>query len=201
VAQVPKRVKRRVKPLRRACLDCGMPKLVPPTVAVRDSYLAALDEFRAEGRLGEDDTTGHAQEVRALSGTDEAAFATYVEALRERALEEGRRPEGWVPDTVLWYVDGNEWIGRVDIRHRLVAALMDVGGHIGYEVRPSARRRGHATAMLREALPLAGNLGIRRALLTCRVDNVASRKVIESNGGQFDDQRGQSLRFWVPTQR
>lgn len=178
-----------------------MPHLVRPTVAVRASYLAALVEFRAEGRLGDDDSTGLGHEARELelAGAADDAFETYVEALRERAFEHGRRPEGWVPDTLLWYVDGDEWIGRLDIRHRLIPALMDLGGHIGYAVRPSARRRGHATAMLREALPIAARLGIGRALLTCRVHNVASRKVIEANGGILEDQRGESLRFWIVT--
>jgi predicted acetyltransferase len=77
--------------------------------------------------------------------------------------------------------------------------LFEQGGHIGYDVRPSMRRRGYATAMLREALPIAKSLGIDPALITCRQDNVASRKVIEANGGIFDDQRGDILRFWVPT--
>jgi predicted acetyltransferase len=74
-----------------------------------------------------------------------------------------------------------------------------MGGHIGYDVRPSARRRGHATAMLRAALPVARGLGIESALVTCDEDNVASRKVIEANGGVFEDQRGDKLRFWIPT--
>lgn len=77
--------------------------------------------------------------------------------------------------------------------------LREVGGHIGYDVRPSARRRGHATAMLRAALPVAYGLDIESALVMCDVDNIASRKVIEANGGIFEDQRGGKLRFWVPT--
>jgi predicted acetyltransferase len=77
--------------------------------------------------------------------------------------------------------------------------LLDYGGHIGYDIRPSARRRGHATAMLAEALPVAAKLGIDRVLVTCDDDNVGSRKVIEANGGVFEDQRREKLRYWVPT--
>jgi predicted acetyltransferase len=72
-------------------------------------------------------------------------------------------------------------------------------GHIGYVVRPSARRRGHATAMLAAALPVANALGIDPALVTCDEDNIASRKVIEASGGTLEDQRGAKLRFWLPT--
>lgn len=177
-----------------------MPELIRPSVVVRESFLVALDEFRSEGRLGEDDPTGLAHETRDLPrDVDEAAFARYTDTLRERELEEGRRPEGWVPDTLLWYVDGPVWIGRLDIRHRLNDMLLEVGGHIGYDVRPSMRRRGHATQMLGDALPIAAELGINPALVTCDVTNVASRKVIEANGGRLEDQRGDKLRFWIAT--
>jgi len=178
-----------------------MPQLARPSLDVRDSYLEVLDEFRAEGRLGDDDRTGLGHEARELpaSSDDDASFREYVEMLRQRALEEGVRPEGWVPDTLLWYVDGTEWIGRLDIRHRLSPQLIEVGGHIGYDVRPSMRRRGHATAMLRDSLPIAARLGISPALVTCRVDNIGSRKVIQANGGVLEDERNGSLRFWVPT--
>jgi predicted acetyltransferase len=74
-----------------------------------------------------------------------------------------------------------------------------MGGHIGYDVRPSARRRGYATAMLRDALIVARRLGIESALVTCSVDNVGSRTVIERNGGVLEDERSGKLRFWLPT--
>jgi predicted acetyltransferase len=104
-----------------------------------------------------------------------------------------------VPSTTLWWDEGEAYLGRIAIRHRLTPHLREVGGHIGYDVRPSARRHGHATAMLRGTLPVARLLGIESALVTCDVDNVASRKVIEGNGGILEDQRGDKLRFWVPT--
>ena len=104
-----------------------------------------------------------------------------------------------MPATTLWWVEDEEYLGRIAVRHRLTPSLRELGGHIGYDVRRSARRRGHATAMLRAVLPVARGLGIESALLICDVDNVASRKVIEHNGGVLEDQRGEKLRFWVPT--
>ncbi|GLW29217.1 hypothetical protein Areg01_21570 [Actinoplanes regularis] len=126
-------------------------------------------------------------------------FGAYVGRLHSQALADSPRPEGFVPSTTLWWVEDEHYLGRLAIRHRLTASLLEAGGHIGYDVRPSARRRGHATAMLRAALPVARGLGIASALVTCDLTNAASRKVIEANGGVFEDQRGEKLRFWVPT--
>jgi GNAT superfamily N-acetyltransferase len=55
---------------------------------------------------------------------------------------------------------GEEFLGRIAVKHRLTDRLREVGGHIGYDVRPTARRRGHATAVLAAALLLAHDLGI-----------------------------------------
>ena len=78
-------------------------------------------------------------------------------------------------------------------------ALEVAGGHIGYDVRPSARRQGHATAILAAALPVAASLGITEALLTCEETNTVSQRVIEKNGGRLIDKVGSKLRYWVPT--
>jgi predicted acetyltransferase len=178
-----------------------MPELVAPTVEVHASFLAAMAEFQAEGRGAPDDQTMVGDEIRAYGATwsDPAVFDSYVRWLRDQALDETPRPAGRVPATTLWWADGPRYLGRLAIRHELTPHLRDAGGHIGYDVRPSARRRGHATAMLTAALPLARGLGIDRALVTCEVDNTASRAVIERNGGVLEDQRGSKLRFWLPT--
>ena len=158
-----------------------------------------MDEFAAEGRGSEDDHTVIGSYLRDLAGTasDEIAFAAFCASVRAQALESTPRPAGWVPATELWWVDGDEFVGRVAIRHRLSPALLEVGGHIGYDVRPSARRRGHATEMLRQALLIARGLGIERALVTCDVDNIGSKTVIERNGGVLEDAREGKLRYWV----
>ena len=163
--------------------------LVAPTVAVQASFLAAAVEYQGEGRCTDLD-------VNLLSALD--AFVVHVAALDAEALAGTPRPAGIVPQTTLWWVDGDEFLGH-SIRHHLTEALRQVGGHIGYDIRPTARRRGHATAMLRAALPIAARLGIDPALVTCDVSNVASRRVIEANGGRPNQLGEGKLRFWVPT--
>lgn len=178
-----------------------MPTLTPPTERVHASFLTAMAEFRAEGRGDRQDHSMVGAEIREYADTwhRPEVFARYVTELRQQALEETPRPEGWVPDTTLWWVEGDEYLGRISIRHRLSPFLLEAGGHIGYDVRATARRRGHATAMLRAALPVARDLGVDPALVTCDIDNVASRLVIERNGGVLEDERDGKLRFWVPT--
>ncbi len=167
-----------------------MPRLEPPTSLVHASYLAAITEFQAEGRHADLDPRGLA---------DLATFRAHVDALVAQADPQAIRPPGYVPETVLWWVYGHEFLGRLSIRHHLTPSLERVGGHIGYEVRPSARRRGHATAMVRSGLPIAAALGIDPALVTCDVANTASRLVIEHAGGRLDAPYDATLRFWVPT--
>lgn len=178
-----------------------MPQLIRPTTAVYAAFLTAVDEFRAEGRGTESDDSeiGRQMHHAGDSWSDPRAFARYVEALLAEPNEDAPRPTGYVPATTFWWAEGTEFLGRIQIRHRLTERLRNVGGHIGYDVRPSARRQGHATAMLRAALPVASELDIDEALITCDVDNAPSRKVIEANGGVLADVRNGKLRFWVPT--
>jgi predicted acetyltransferase len=177
-----------------------MPELARPTTRVHASFLVAMEEFRAEGRGIPADYSMIGREINeyASGWAQPSVFGSYVRWLCDQALEESPRPEGHVPATTLWWVSGQEYLGRIAIRHRLTPHLRDYGGHIGYDVRPSARRRGHATAMLAAVLPVAGAMGIDPVLVTCDEDNIGSRKVILANRGVLEDKRGIKLRYWVP---
>lgn len=182
-----------------------MPLLVLPDAAFARTYVAAMAEFVAEGRGGEETRVGQDRAEWGSSWHTAAGFGAFAAAVRAEADPATPRPPGRVPESTLWWVEtGPEapeptYLGGIRIRHHLTAYLREVGGHIGYDVRPSRRREGHATRMLRAALPHAYALGITSALITCDTDNVASRRVIEANGGVLEDQRGEKLRFRVPT--
>ena len=79
--------------------------------------------------------------------------------------------------------------------------LLEAGGHIGYGVRPSARRRGRATWALARVLLEAKALGLHEVLVTCDDTNTGSQQVIEGNGGVMEDIRDTSLgrtrRYWI----
>ena len=178
-----------------------MPFLSLPTVEVAESFRAAMAEFVHGGPRRPRRRLHDRVEVRTFgpSWDDPAAFAEYVRVLHAQAEEDALRPAGLVPCTTWWWVEGRDYLGRIALRHRLNERLLELGGHIGYDVRPSARRRGHATAMLAAVLPYAAAMGIDPALLTCDVDNDASRRVIERAGGELEDERQGKLRYWVPT--
>ncbi len=162
------------------------------------SFLEAMDEFVAEGRgeISDDSILGNDLRRFGASWHSPEGFQAYLADLERKSREPV--PSHWVPSTTLWWVDQSTYLGRLSIRHRLNQHLREMGGHIGYDMRPSARRRGHATAMLGAALPLAKALGIDPALITCDTTNLASRRVIEKNGGVLEDERHGKLRFWVP---
>jgi predicted acetyltransferase len=111
-------------------------------------------------------------------------------------------PAGLVHCTYWWIVENDEMLGAIALRHELNDFLLDAGGHIGYGIRPSARRRGLASFALSEVLPHAAKLGLPRVLVTCNVTNEGSRRTIERNGGELEDIRdtelGRLRRYWIP---
>ena len=188
-----------------------MIRLVRPDSRFHRSYLEAHDEFAGATRDGDGvwvepaDGRGYAGTAfdRAEMETAEG-FARYVSWRVDSALEDSPRTHDHVPCTFFWVEDDERpdtYLGTASIRHRLTPFLLEVGGHVGYSVRPSARRRGVATEALRLLLPRAADLGIDPVLITCDVDNAGSAKVIEANGGVLEDVRGDKRRYWVPTGR
>lgn len=92
--------------------------------------------------------------------------------------------------------------GAVNIRHHLNEYLLKIGGHIGYGVAPSERRKGYATKMLSLALDKCRDLKLDRILVTCDKGNIGSAKTIIKNNGiledKFTEESGNIVqRYWI----
>ncbi len=169
------------------------PKLVKPSLEYKDSFLEAESEYEKEGKPRHASPTSTFREL-------ETDFEKYLKRVSDD--EKGvNMKEGYVPCTASWLVDNGKFIGSVNIRHRLNEHLRNIGGNIGYSIRPSARKNGYGTKILELALPAAKSLGIDKVLITCDDDNIGSAKIIEKNGGVLENKvehEGKlKRRYWI----
>ena len=172
--------------------DTEMPQLVLPDVRFHESFLASHREW-----------AGATQDGAGIDGGEDfesaTGFRTYVDGLI--AQETTPLKEGFVTCTYRWIVEGDEYLGSISFRHELSDFLLNFGGHIGYGVRPSARRRGLASWALGETLATARERRYERVLITCRDDNAASAATIEKHGGLLEDIRTHDgvdmRRYWI----
>ena len=167
-----------------------MLRLVEPTPLYKAAIVDAAAEMHA---VGECDITPD-------------AFAAQFDAMLAEiaaAKDEATAPPGVLPFEDFWLMEDGTWIGLLTLRSHINEQFLHSGGHIGYVVRPTRRRSGYGTALLNLGLDKARERGLDRVLLTCNETNTASRKIIEANGGRFEnavDVEGQAdkkLRFWI----
>jgi predicted acetyltransferase len=128
-----------------------------------------------------------------------------LERLRQCALG-SEIASGFVAHETFWLVaDGGQVVAVSNLRLSLTPALRVNGGNIGYGVRPSARRQGYATTILRETLARAKARGLERVLVTAHRPNLGSVRAILNNGGILDSEEllpGQPevlQRYWITT--
>lgn len=107
-------------------------------------------------------------------------------------------PENLVPSIqFVPFDDVGRALGFLNLRLRLNEGLLNYAGHIGYSIRPSERGKGYAKETLRQGLQVAKEKNIKKALVTCSVNNPASRAVILANGGLLEDVRSGVERYWI----
>ncbi len=174
-------------------MECDL-KLVFPT----KEYQKQVQEYLQEH------FDNHEYELNGDGGLDTIKdFDKWLEKVKndvsEKTIEMGR-----VPATLFLGVrkSDNKVVGMLQIRHYLNESLLKNGGHIGDGVRPSERRKGYATQMIRLALEKCKKLGIQRVLMVCYKDNIGSRKSIEKNGGILENElpaeNGRiDQRYWI----
>lgn len=129
-------------------------------------------------------------------------FDEFLQKLEDNKHQERIKPE-YSPQTTFGIFLGDKLIGGFNLRYVIKGKLINHGGNIGYLIRPSARGKGYGKEMLRLALEEARKIGLRKVLVSCRRENIASDKVILSNGGVYErdfyeQETGKTFkRYWI----
>lgn len=167
-------------------------------IKLTKEYEQQLIEMIEEWKMDQDiNQTNHSP--WAIFKNDYHDFAYYLDHLELKEPHDDK-----VPDSVFFLLEEgkNKLLGAVNIRHYLNDALLKEGGHIGDGIRPSERRKGYGTEIIRLALIECRKLGIKDVLITCNKDNVGSFKSIIKNGGILDNEFVNSdneieQRYWI----
>ncbi len=114
-------------------------------------------------------------------------------------------PNNFVVATQFLYVRKSDMriVGMIQVRHYFNDYLSKFGGHIGYSIRPSERRKGYATSMLKAILSYCKKLGLEKILISCIDGNIGSEKTILKNGGVYEstvyepNEKQELKRFWI----
>lgn len=169
--------------------------LVKPDLSYADEIIKYKEESLAESPV-----------INGSAGLDRfSSIEVWLEELKKRSCED-TVPKGLVPSSTYLAVreKDNYIVGMIDIRHYLNEYLTQVGGNIGYGVRKTERNKGYAKQMLKLALEKCKELKIKKVLITCDEDNIASEKVILSANAKLEDIRNvdgeNKKRFWIDLQ-
>lgn len=166
--------------------------LVKPDLSYADEIIKYKEESLAESPI-----------INGSAGLDRlSSIEIWLQELKKRSCED-TVPKGLVPSSTYLAVreKDNYIVGMIDIRHYLNEYLTQVGGNIGYGVRKTERNKGYAKQMLKLALEKCKELKIKKVLITCDEDNIASEKVILSANAKLEDIRNvdgeNKKRFWI----
>ena len=169
--------------------------LVKPDLSYADEIIKYKEESLAESPI-----------INGSAGLDRfSSIEVWLEELKKRSCED-TVPKGLVPSSTYLGIreKDNYIVGMIDIRHYLNEYLTQVGGNIGYGVRKTERNKGYAKQMLKLALEKCKELKIKKVLITCDEDIIASEKVILSANAKLEDIRNvdgeNKKRFWIDLQ-
>jgi predicted acetyltransferase len=140
--------------------------------------------------------------IRNLGHLSNLTFEEWLNELEYYKKEENL-PKDFAPQTTYLAIKDNKIVGFIDIRWKAVPKLLGMGGFIGYSIVPSQRGKGYGREMLKLALKEIPKTKYEKVLITCKELNIASKKVIEKNGGILEntyyneENNNTYLRYWI----
>ena len=151
-------------------------RLVRPTEQLKEQAIKFRQEF----------FDNHEMVINGSELLDQTeSYEDWLKAVTANTSMETVNASWVVTDTFFAVDEKDKIVGSIDLRHTLNDFLKDLG-NCGYSVRPSERRKGYATEMLRLLLPIAKNAGMKELYLSVERDNEASIKTIVKNGGKHE---------------
>ena len=158
-----------------------------PTIMDREAVLDMMAEFEQT----------HSAHDGGFWDVEDFSYEEWLEGNRNKEMGIGLS-ENCVPSIqFVMFGESGRALGFLNLRLRLNEGLLNYAGNIGYSIRPSERGKGFAKEALRQGLQVAKEKNIEKALVTCSVENPASRAVILANGGIFEDARNGVERYWI----
>lgn len=151
-------------------------RLVRPNIELKDKAIEFRQEF-----FDNEELIINGSEL--LDKTE--SYDDWLKAVTDNAKEETVNPDWVVTDTYFALDETDSIVGIIDLRHTLNGFLRDFG-NCGYSVRPSERRKGYATEMLRQILLIAHNIALSELHLSVERNNEPSIKTILKNGGTYE---------------
>ena len=153
-----------------------MIKLIKPTKELESQAIEFKQEF-----FDNNERIINGSEL--LDQTDD--YGEWLASVTNNSCVETVNPNWVVTDTFFAIDETGKIVGIIDLRHTLNDFLKDLG-NCGYSVRPSERRKGYASEMLRQVLIVAKESGMNELHLSVERNNEASIKTIKSNGGVYE---------------
>lgn len=175
-------------------------KLREPRIEDKEEIIKMYKEYMSNELIpGIDRFEG----IRDFEKLDKMNYEEWLDDLEKNKYEKNL-PNDYSPHTLYLALNAeNQLVGAIGLRWKQVPILMTFGGLIGYSIRPSQRGKGYASEMLKLAVENFANTDIENVLITCKDFNIASKKVIEKNGGIFEnvynniDDGYNYLRYWI----
>lgn len=171
--------------------------LKEPTINEKEEVIAMCKEL--EMTSAEDKYEGAGNLKMVLN----ESYEKWLELCEQDKNIEDIKPE-WSNATNYLLMDENGRVyGLCSLRHHLKGQLINIGGNIGYSIRPTERGKGYGKIQLKLAIEKASELGLDKVLVTCRENNIASKKTIESCLGVADTpvpsrtEGIMELRYWI----